>query len=126
MPFLRLTLAPEPALSVAAELAERLTTLMAERLGKRAELTSVLVETARGLWAIGGAAQAKAAHLEVTITAGTNSDAEKAAFIAAAAALLDKHLPDLHEATYVTVREAPATHWGYNGRTQRARRLASV
>jgi 4-oxalocrotonate tautomerase len=122
MPFLRLTITPAPAASAAYALAERLTNLMAERLGKKAALTSVLVEPAHGLWTIGGAAQPAAAHLEATITAGTNTETEKAAFIAEAMTLLRAHLPDLHAATYVTLREAAATDWGYDGRTQAARR----
>ena len=122
MPFLRLTLAPEPSPSVAAALAQGLTTLMAERLRKNAALTSVLVESTPSLWTIGGAAQRTAAHLDATITAGTNTEAEKAAFIADAMMLLRTHVPDLHAATYVTLREVAASDWGYDGRTQAARR----
>ncbi len=122
MPFLRLTLAPRPSQSVASALAEGLTTLTAERLGKKAPLTSVLVESAYGVWTIGGIAHATAAHLEATITAGTNTETEKAGFIADAMALLRGHLPGLHAATYVTVREVAASDWGYDGRTQAARR----
>lgn len=122
MPFLHLTLVPEPSQAVASALAEGLTTLTAERLGKKAPLTSVLVESAHGVWTIGGIAQAAAAHLEVTITAGTNSETEKAAFIADAMTLLRAHMPGLHAATYVTLREVAASDWGYDGRTQAARR----
>lgn len=122
MPFLRLTLAPEPSPSAAAALAEGLTTLMAERLRKNAALTSVLVESTPSLWTIDGAAQRTAAHLEATITAGTNTKAEKAAFIADAMMLLRTHVPDLHAATYVALREVAASDWGYDGRTQAARR----
>lgn len=121
MPFLRLTLAPEPSSSVASALAEGLTALMAERLRKKAALTSVLVEPAHGVWTIGGAPQPAAAHLEATITAGTNTEAEKAAFIAEAMMLLRTHMPGLHAATYVTLREVAAGDWGYDGRTQAAR-----
>lgn len=122
MPFLRLTVAPALPPFAASALADGLTALMAERLGKKAALTSVLVEPASGLWTIGGAAQPPAAHLEATITAGTNTDAEKADFIAAAMALLRAQSPDLHAATYVTLREVAASDWGYDGRTQAARR----
>jgi 4-oxalocrotonate tautomerase len=122
MPFLRLTVTPEPTADAASALTKGLTALMAERLGKKAALTSVLVESARGVWTIGDAAQPAAAHLDATITAGTNTEAEKAAFIAAAMALMKAHMPGLHAATYVTLREVAATDWGYDGRTQAARR----
>ena len=122
MPFLRLTVAPALRPSAASALADGLTSLMAERLGKKAALTSVFVEPASGLWTIGGVAQPSAAHLEATITAGTNTEAEKADFIAAAMALLRTQSPELHAATYVTLREVAAADWGYDGRTQAARR----
>ncbi len=122
MPFLHLSVSPEPSRATASAMAEGLTALMAEHLGKKAALTAVLVEPAQGLWTIGAAAQNAAAHLEATITAGTNTDAAKAAFIAAAMTLLREHLPDLHVASYVTLRELAATDWGYDGRTQAARR----
>ncbi|MCI4661280.1 MAG: hypothetical protein MRY63_05585 [Neomegalonema sp.] len=88
-------------------------------LGKKRELTSVLVEsTVAAHWEIGGIARASAAHLEVCVTAGTNSDAEKRRFIANAMESLRNALPGVSEATYVVIRELPGSSWGYDGRTQ--------
>ena len=100
------------------------TALMASCLGKRADLTAVLIEAAPdGAWSVGGAPVAPAAHLEATITAGTNSAEEKARFVKEAHALLaagtERELP---LATYVVIREVEADSWGYGGRTQDARR----
>ena len=122
MPFLRLTIQPAPTKDSARELAVALTGLMAEALSKKAELTSVLVEGASGTWTIGGAEQDRACHLEATITAGTNTSAQKVAFIAAAMRVLKDRLGPLHPASYVTLREVAATDWGYDGSTQAARR----
>jgi len=51
--------------------------------------------------------------------------AQKQAFIAAAFAELEQQLgygQPLEEASYVIVREVPASDWGYGGRTQAARK----
>jgi 4-oxalocrotonate tautomerase len=96
-------------------------------LGKRPEVTAVLIDdlpVAR--WHIGGqAATETTALLQIDITAGTNTEAEKAAFVAQAFAELQRQLgagKPLAQASYVTVRELPATDWGYGGHTQAARR----
>lgn len=121
MPFVRITLSETIAPSAAAVLADDLTRLMADTLGKRADLTSVLVERAAGGWFI-GAAPCAAAHLEAVITAGTNDAGEKERFLAQADAALRRACPDLKEATYTVIREVPAGDWGYGGRSQQSRR----
>lgn len=127
MPFLRLTLQPAPGSEVSARLASQLTQLMATKLGKKAELTSVLVEApAAALWTIGGAAATKTAMLEVSITEGTNNAVEKSDFIAAAHRLLCNELPALEPIAYIVLKEVPAENWGYDGRTQAARRTAAT
>jgi 4-oxalocrotonate tautomerase len=85
-------------------------------------------------WYVGAApTQRPTAWLEISITAGTNTVAQKSAFIAAAfGALQDlpgsgqglSDVPALEPASYVIVREVPATDWGYGGQTQAARRLS--
>ena len=88
----------------------------------------VIDDLPRARWCVGGrAVQGTAAMLEIGITAGTNTEEEKARFIAAAFDELQRQLaPDggFEVASYVTVRELPATDWGYGGQTQRARQLA--
>lgn len=124
MPFVRVTLASpsltEPAL---AALRAGVTRLMAETLAKRADLTAVLVErVAPGAWSVGAEPVDVAAHLAATVTAGSNSPAQKADFIAAAHRLLAETLgAGLPLATYVVVDEVPAESWGYGGLTQARR-----
>lgn len=121
MPFARLTLNPALTSEAARALAQGLTALIAEALAKEASLTAVLVESPTGLWTIAATPRSQAAHLEVRVTAGTNSPAQKADFIARAQALLRAALPGLAPASYVCVLESPATDWGYDGQTQAAR-----
>ena len=81
-------------------------------------------------WLVGGSdVQRPTALLEVQITAGTNTVAEKAAFVALAHAELQRQLRagrPLAAATHVVVPELPATDWGYGGQTQAARRQAAL
>lgn len=108
-------------------LAVALTDLIAADLGKRRDLTSVLIEApADGHWTIAGVRQFSASHLEVFVTSGTNTVEEKSRFLARAMSLLREMIPDLHPATYVVVHELPASDWGYDGKSQseRARSLA--
>ena len=110
-------------------LARALTDLTAEVLGKRPEVTAVLVHHhPPGQWFIGGVSPEAqpTAQLAIDITTGTNSADEKAAFVAGAWELLGRVLggaTGLAPASYVIVREVPATDWGYAGQTQAARRL---
>jgi 4-oxalocrotonate tautomerase len=121
MPFVNIKIA---GLTLTSEhtrhLQKEATALMAGVLGKKAELTSVLVEQAPASgWSIGGQPLVVAAHLDAKVTAGTNTAAEKARFIAGAHALLKSVAgPELSVATYVVVDELPADAWGYDGLTQ--------
>lgn len=125
MPFARLTLIPAPGPEAVERLTGGLTTLIRDDLGKRHDLTAVLVETPdHTRWTVGAARQEAAAHLEVCVTLGTNSDAEKRRFIGNAMRLLRQELPTLATATYVVVKELPATNWGYDGETQADRVLS--
>lgn len=127
MPTLQLKLTPVLPAPAQAALAAELTQLTATVLGKRPEVTAVLVELVELVpqWFIGGVPVAQAtAWLTISITAGTNTAAQKAAFIAAAHALLQRHLGTLAPASYVIVHELPATDWGYGGQTQAARQAA--
>ena len=129
MPTLNLRISPPNNPQRYQALAETLTVLTARLLHKRPEVTAVLVQDLpAGQWFVGGAPPRRpTALLEIDITAGTNTAAEKAAFIDAAHGALRQQLaPDaeLELASYVIVRELPASDWGYGGQTQRQRHLA--
>ncbi|MAZ82085.1 MAG: hypothetical protein CME90_00500 [Hoeflea sp.] len=127
MPFARLTLHPAQTPDTTSRLAADLTSAIAKDLGKRHELTSLLIETpASARWTIGAEDREVTAHLEVCVTAGTNSEEEKRIFVRNAMALLRRALPTLAEATYVVVTELPSVNWGYDGRTQADRATGLV
>jgi len=129
MPTLTLKVSPPQPADRHHALAAALTRITAETLGKRAEVTAVMIDNVDPQrWHIGGQALKQAsAWLEICITAGTNSAEQKAAFIADAHAELQRQLTGdaaLEPASYVIVHELPASDWGYGGVTQRSRQLA--
>jgi 4-oxalocrotonate tautomerase len=136
MPTLQLKISPPRDAATCDQLARQLTDITAATLGKRADLTAVMIEALPAAhWYVGAApVQRATAWLEISITAGTNTAAQKSAFIEAAFGALEalagsgQGLSDasgLEPASYVIVREVPATDWGYGGRTQAARRSKS-
>lgn len=129
MPTLLLKVAPLQNPSNYQALADALTQLSTLHLEKRAEVTAVIIDdlpVAR--WYIGGQAPSgPTALLEISVTEGTNTTSQKASFIRAAYEALQTLVgrgQALAPASYVIVRELPATNWGYGGQTQAARREA--
>ena len=128
MPTLRLQVAPLLNPDRYAALGAALTHITAQVLHKNPQITVVMVDDLPpARYVVGGhAAAVPIACLEVSITAGTNTAAEKSRFIRDAYAELQRQLgtngKPLHEASYVIVRELPATDWGYAGMSQAARR----
>ena len=129
MPVLQLKVSPPQHPDTYARLAESLTLLTAQYLGKRQEVTAVLIdELLAGRWRVNSQlVEAATFYLDISVTAGTNTAPEKAAFIDAVFAEMQSQIgrgQPLEPASYVAVRELPATDWGYGGQTQQARRLA--
>ena len=124
MPTLQLKITPPQPAERLQVLAKRLTDLTVQILGKRREVTAVVVEELwPGRWFIGGRNPGEAAALlEIRITEGTNSVEEKQAFVQAAYEELWQQVGPLAEASYVVVQEVPATDWGDGGMTQAQRK----
>lgn len=131
MPTLTLKISPPQTAERCEQLAISLTALTAQTLGKRADVTVVVIdELPVARWFVAGSsAKRPTALLEISITQGTNSAEEKARFIAAAYDELQRQLggrASLEPATYVSVRELAATDWGFGGLTQAARKLSTA
>ncbi len=127
MPILTLKLSAHAQLRDANALAQDLMALSTRVLHKRSDVTSVVfVHVHASDWWVGGDTSNQVLmQLDIRITHGTNSDEEKATFIAQAFSLLPKHLADdqqLHVTSYISVQELAATDWGYGGMTQQQRR----
>lgn len=128
MPFVHIHIAGAKLAPAQVETLQKgVTHLMAEVMRKKAELTAVLVELCEvGRWSVGGQSVEAGAHLDVKVTAGTNSPEEKAEFVRKAHGLLASAVgASLPLATYVVIDEVPADAWGYGGLTQEARRVGA-
>jgi 4-oxalocrotonate tautomerase len=128
MPFIHVTLGRAIAPQERDALAADLTQAIASLLGKRREVTAVLIDVAAPTaWYVDGAptpADETPAHVDMFITAGSNEAGEKAQMIAATQAALMARLGTMPLASYVVIHEIDAGDWGYGGQTQAARRLS--
>lgn len=121
MPHIRVTV-PDPHLpaDIRRTLAEGLTRLAVSALHKSDARTIVHIELVPAdSYFIGGKplTSGRDAHIEASITAGTNSAEEKAAFIAGADELLSNVLGPLPRSG-VALHELHPESYGYNGVTQ--------
>lgn len=129
MPFVHLRIAaPELSAQQRRHFQAGLTELMAQILHKQADLTVVAVDhMAPEAWTVGGrpiAPDAWTAQLDAYVTAGTNTSAERGAFLAAANVLIRAQWASPPATPlYALVHEVHADSWGYDGATQEARRL---
>ena len=124
MPLIHITLAgPSAAPGTIQHLQQETTRLMQTILHKEAALTVVSVaQLPDGAFSANGQAVAGGASMQALITAGTNSNQEKADFIFAAKKLLTATGGPCAAPTYVALHELPAESWGYDGETQAARK----
>ena len=130
MPYIRISVAGDaPTTEQVSELQRNTTQLMADILSKRPEVTVVTVESRAAIdWSIGGnhlADGQRLAQMETFITAGTNSDQEKAEFISAAQQMICDVLNAAISPLYVVISEIDGANWGYDGRTQQFRKLSA-
>jgi len=97
--------------------------LTASVLHKKRELTAVSVEyLPPAHWFIGGESlvgqHRPTFYLEVKVTQGSNSEDEKAAYLAQVFADVEMLLGELHPTSYIVIHEVCGDAWGYQGKTQ--------
>jgi 4-oxalocrotonate tautomerase len=128
MPFIHVKVAGPLEPAQIAALQEGITALMADVLGKNPSLTAVLVEPAATTgWTVGARSVPRAAHVDATVSEGTNTPEQKARFIARTNELLREVLgSELPVVTYVVIHSVPQDSWGYGGLTQAQRAQAAA
>ena len=130
MPFIRISIAGNtPSHDQVTQLQRQTTLLMADVLGKRPEVTVVAIEScASANWSADGQRLADGrmlAQMEAFITAGTNTEQEKASFISAAHQMICSVFNDAISPLYVVIVEVEGADWGYDGKTQAVRHARS-
>jgi 4-oxalocrotonate tautomerase len=128
MPYLNLKLSTSPSAALRAQAVAVLTDLTATILGKKRELTAIVVEhLAPASWSIGARTLAELGqasfYLDIKITEGTNTKAEKARYVAEVFRALEGLFGPVHPASYVVIEDVRADSWGYQGATQEFRAI---
>jgi len=127
MPYINIAVTNGPLSSAQKQrLFDETTRLMAEVLHKNPALTAVRIdEHPAENWAIAGKALSTSGrpgvHMDIKVTGGTNTDAEKAEMIDRAMAMLKEVVGTVPEASYIVIHDLDAGAWGYNGQTQKSR-----
>ncbi len=130
MPYLNVKLAmPE-----SAELAEKVVTVLmkhtTEILGKKPEVTSIQVDfVSPHLWFVNGIRvseqNAVTFYLDIKITDGTNTKAEKAKYIKQIFKDIEAIIGTITPASYIVIHDVRADAWGFQGHTQEYRFIQS-
>jgi 4-oxalocrotonate tautomerase len=124
MPLITVTVStPHKKVLAKADIAAEMSRLSATLLHKDRKTTAVIVTRVPPEdWFCGDKSLAEhwlaGFWLDIHITDGTNTKDEKAAFIAAAFASMEKLLGPLHAESYVHVHEVKEDAYGYGGLTQ--------
>lgn len=129
MPILTLHSLRELADEEKQQLASKLTEITARELGKDPTVTVVRIVTAHegGDWFVAGRSvrgEQPLCALSIQITRGTNTQAQKNAWLSAVWAVLGSESASLP--SYLSVIELDAEQWGYNGLSQQRRKELHV
>ncbi len=112
---------------LAAELSE----ITESILRKNKQVIVVRFETTaqENQWYVGGVAKNDAEaifELSILVTKGTNTDDEKARWLAAAWERVSAILGSAAHPNYISIQEIDSKSWGYNGLSQEQRKIQST
>jgi 4-oxalocrotonate tautomerase len=131
MPLLTVFLSGQPDPVRSAMVAEALTELTKQHLGKDPAVTAVAIHHVDPAhWFVGGKAlssqDAASFWLDIKVTSGTNTKAQMAGYLDAVFKAMVTMLGPVHEDSYIMVHEVPAPAWGYSGKSQEYRFIAGT
>jgi 4-oxalocrotonate tautomerase len=126
VPYLNIRLSVLPSTALTDRVASVLTNLTTGILGKKRELTAVVVDhVSPANWSIGAHSLADhdrhSFYLDIKITEGTNTKAEKARYVTEVFRSMEALIGSVHPASYVVIHDLRADSWGYQGATQEFR-----
>lgn len=127
MPFVRITVArPELSGEQQQRIVSGLANLLEHDLQKKRDVIVTQLQLAKPeQWFVAGVPRADTAgvHIEVTITRGSNTELQKAQFLANTYEFLRTELGSIAPVTYIVLQEVDSTSFGYDGLSQQDRRL---
>lgn len=126
MPILNVKVSAQRSAELSGQITETLLELTSRILGKRRDLTAVVIEYVDPRdWFVAGKSLAElrksSFYFDVKVVDETNTKAEKARYVAEAFEAFGRLLGDLHHESYVYVQDVRATAYGFGGRTQEFR-----
>ncbi len=126
MPILNVKVSANRTPELSAAITESLLELTSRVLGKRRDLTAVVIDYVDPLnWFIAGKSLAElkkaSFYFDVKVVDETNTKAEKARYVAEAFEAFERLLGELHPESYVYVQDVRASAYGFGGRTQEYR-----
>ena len=126
MPILNVKVSAQRSAELSARISETLLELTSRVLGKRRDLTAVVIDYVDPSdWFVGGKSLAElkqaSFYFDVKVVDETNTKAEKARYVAEAFEAFAAILGDLHNESYVYVQDVRAAAYGFGGRTQEYR-----
>ena len=115
---------------IRSSLAESLSLITEKTLRKNRKLIVVRFEAAdqQGQWYVGGVIKSDDEaifELSIIVTKGTNTDEEKAEWMAQVWQLLIDVFGNAPHPNYISVQEIDGKSWGYNGLSQEQRKIQS-
>jgi 4-oxalocrotonate tautomerase len=126
MPILNVKVSAKKSIDLTRSISGILFELTARILHKKPEVTSIAIEYIDpDDWVIGGKSLSElgksSVYFDIKITDETNTKAEKAQYIREAFEAFNKLLGNLHEVSYIYIKDVRATAYGYGGQTQEYR-----
>jgi 4-oxalocrotonate tautomerase len=131
MPLITLRANKISSEKIRSSLAESLSLITENILRKNKQVIVVRFEAVdrQGEWYVGGAIKSDDEaifELSIMITKGTNTDSEKAEWMAQAWKLVTEALGTPTHPNYISIQEIDAKSWGYNGLSQEQRKIQST
>jgi 4-oxalocrotonate tautomerase len=126
MPFIQVAVSSQPNPNLARTLAHAVTERAVRILGSLRERVALDVSfVPKDQWFVGGETLEELGvssyWLEIRVTEGRNTTAQKAEYLSEIHALMGRLLGELHPVSYAHVHEAVADAWGFGGVSQAER-----
>jgi 4-oxalocrotonate tautomerase len=126
MPILNVKVSAQRTPELSARITETLLELTSRVLGKRRDLTAVLIDYVDPRdWFVAGKSlqelKLSSFYFDVKVVDETNTKAEKARYVAEAFDAFAAILGGLHNESYVYVQDVRAAAYGFGGKTQEYR-----
>lgn len=126
MPYLNVRVSIPESSESAEKIVAVLMKHTSEVLGKKPEVTSIEIDfIAPDKWFVGGVRvgdqQAVTFYLDIKVTDGTNTKAEKAKYVKNVFAEFESILGRITPASYIVIHDVRADSWGFQGHTQEYR-----